>query len=101
VLDRLAPKRLELSVEPRVRSHCRFRNRGTEYVGDSGITWMSASTKRQCDRALVELRQVRRGEVRSVLAHEGREREDVPLQLASKGCQVLSLVHPLFHNRLD
>jgi hypothetical protein len=37
---------------PRVRSHCRFRNRSTEYVRESGVEWMSGSTKRQCDRAL-------------------------------------------------
>jgi hypothetical protein len=37
----------------RVRSHRRFRNRGTEYVSESGIEWMSGGTKRQCDRALV------------------------------------------------
>ena len=24
---------------PRVRSHCRFRKRGTEHVSDSGINW--------------------------------------------------------------
>jgi hypothetical protein len=34
------------------RSHCRFRNRGTEYVSTSGMKWMSGGTKRQCDRAL-------------------------------------------------
>jgi hypothetical protein len=37
---------------PRVRSHCRFRNRGTDYLGESGMKWMSGCTKRQCDRAL-------------------------------------------------
>jgi hypothetical protein len=37
---------------PRVRSHCRFRNRGTDYVREYGMKWMSFSTKRQCDRAL-------------------------------------------------
>jgi hypothetical protein len=37
---------------PRVRSQCRFSNRGTEYVSRSGIKWMSGSTKRQCDRTL-------------------------------------------------
>jgi hypothetical protein len=26
---------------PRVRSHCCFRKKGTEYVSDSGINWMS------------------------------------------------------------
>jgi hypothetical protein len=26
---------------PRVRSHCRFRHRGTTYVCDCGIKWMS------------------------------------------------------------
>jgi hypothetical protein len=40
-------------VRPRVRSHCRFRNRGAEYVRESGIKWMRGSTRRQCDRALV------------------------------------------------
>ena len=37
---------------PRVRSHCRFINRGTDPLSKSGIKWMSGSTKRQCDRAL-------------------------------------------------
>jgi hypothetical protein len=37
---------------PRVRSHCRFRNSGTEYVSDSGVKWMRGGTQRQCDRAL-------------------------------------------------
>ena len=37
---------------PRVRSHWRFRNKGTEYVSNSGIKWMRCGTKRQCDRAL-------------------------------------------------
>jgi hypothetical protein len=51
---------------PGVRSHCRFRNRGAEYVSESGITWMSGAeyviesgvkwmrggAKRQCGRAL-------------------------------------------------
>jgi hypothetical protein len=39
---------------PRVRSHCRLRNRRTEYVSASGIKRISGScsTKRQCDRAL-------------------------------------------------
>ena len=39
-------------VRPRVRSHCRFRNRSTEYVSKTGIKWMSGGTKRQCDGAL-------------------------------------------------
>jgi hypothetical protein len=36
---------------PGVRSHCRFRYRGTEHARKSG-NWMSGGTKRQCDRAL-------------------------------------------------
>jgi hypothetical protein len=40
--------------EPRVRPHCRFRNRGAEFVSVSGMKWMSGSAKRQCDRALPE-----------------------------------------------
>ena len=36
---------------PRVRSHHRFINRGTKYVRESGMKWMSDSTKQQHDRA--------------------------------------------------
>jgi hypothetical protein len=36
---------------PGVRSHCRFRSRGTEYVRESGMKWMSGGAKRQCGRA--------------------------------------------------
>ena len=28
-------------IPPRVRSHCRCRNRGTGYVSDSGVKWIS------------------------------------------------------------
>jgi hypothetical protein len=45
----LRPQRLP----GRVRSHCRFTNRGTEYVSYSGMKWMSGGTKQQCDRALL------------------------------------------------
>ena len=31
---------------------CRVRSRGTDPLSESGVTWMSGSTKRQCDRAL-------------------------------------------------
>jgi hypothetical protein len=42
---------------PRIRSHCRFRKKGTQYVSESGMKWMSGSTiKRQRDRALREPR---------------------------------------------
>jgi hypothetical protein len=41
-----------LKKPPRVRSHRRFRNRGTEYVSESGMKWMSGRTKRHCGRAL-------------------------------------------------
>ena len=37
---------------PRVRPHRRFRNSGTGYVSESGITWMGGGTQRRCDRAL-------------------------------------------------
>jgi hypothetical protein len=36
----------------RVKLHCRFINRGIEYVSGFGIKWTSGSAKRQCDRAL-------------------------------------------------
>ena len=45
----------------RVRSHCRFRNRGTEYVSEFGIKWLSGGAKRQCDRALAEPHAARAG----------------------------------------
>ena len=35
----------------RVRSHCRFRYRATEYVRKSGVKWMSGGATRQRDRA--------------------------------------------------
>jgi hypothetical protein len=41
-----------LSLGTRIRSHCRFRNSGTEYDRESGMKWMRGGTKRQCDRAL-------------------------------------------------
>jgi hypothetical protein len=50
-------------LPPRVRSHCRFRNKDTEYVRGSSIEWMSGGAKRQCDRALFPPSQtVRRAE---------------------------------------
>jgi hypothetical protein len=53
--------RVDLSAAPlggpgRARSHCRFRNRGTEYVSESSMKWMSGGTKRQCDRTLPRAR---------------------------------------------
>ena len=44
------------SIQGRVRSHCRFKNRGTEYVSESVMKWMSGGTKRECDRALSKVR---------------------------------------------
>jgi hypothetical protein len=41
----------EAARAPRARSHCRFRNRGTDYVSEPGMKRTSSSTKRQCDRA--------------------------------------------------
>jgi hypothetical protein len=40
----------------RVRSHCRFRNKGTEYLSKSDMIWMNGTTKRHCDRTLQVLR---------------------------------------------
>jgi hypothetical protein len=34
----------------RVRSHCRFRNRGTEYVSKCGIKRMGGSTRRRAQQ---------------------------------------------------
>jgi hypothetical protein len=42
----------DAGVLPRVRSHCRFRKRGTEYASESGMNWTSGGAKRECDRAL-------------------------------------------------
>ena len=56
-----AARRLrELRGELRVRSPCRFDNRGTDYVRESGMKRVSVSTKRQCNRTLGELRPVLR-----------------------------------------
>jgi hypothetical protein len=43
----------EGGVPPGVWSYRRFRNRGTEYISESGIKWIMGSTKRQCTRAQV------------------------------------------------
>jgi hypothetical protein len=53
----------EAGLRPRVWSHCRFRNRGTEYASKYGVKWASGGAKRQCDRALLGLR----GQLRKVL----------------------------------
>jgi len=45
-------KRFEATLAEGGRSHCRFRNRGTDFLSESGITRVSGSAKRQCDRAL-------------------------------------------------
>jgi hypothetical protein len=34
---------------PGVRPHCRFRNRGAEYVSERGMKRMRGRTKRPCD----------------------------------------------------
>ena len=60
---------------PRVRSHCRFRKRSTEYISGSGMKRMSGSTKRQCDRALCAPRRgwcARRGRARRRRARRRR-----------------------------
>jgi hypothetical protein len=51
--QRTHQRRRAPGLVPRVRSHCRFRSRGTEYVSESGMKWISGGTKRQCDRALI------------------------------------------------
>jgi hypothetical protein len=47
-----APRAPRRRARPRVRSHCRFRNRGTEYARAPGMKRMSGAATRQCDRAL-------------------------------------------------
>jgi hypothetical protein len=44
-------RRATAGPAPRIRSQCRFRNRGTDYLSESGIKWTSGSAKGQCDRA--------------------------------------------------
>ena len=48
----LAEDVIALLPPTRVRSYCRFRNRGTEYVSESCVKRMSSSAKQRCDRAL-------------------------------------------------
>jgi hypothetical protein len=51
-----APLAAPRGSQLKVRSHCRCRKRGTEYVSKSGIKWTSGRTKQQCDRDLSQLR---------------------------------------------
>jgi hypothetical protein len=48
------PFSVQDAVRPtaRIRSLCRFRNSGTEYLRKSGINWMIGCAKRKCDRTL-------------------------------------------------
>ena len=48
--DHPAVGRRQLRRPAGVRSHSRFRNRGTEYLSESGLKRMSGGTKRQCDQ---------------------------------------------------
>ena len=61
----------------RVRSHCRFRNRGAEYFSDSCIKWTSRSTKRQSERALgrTAVASLEGLGVQDALRHEEHERD--------------------------
>jgi hypothetical protein len=34
------------------RSHRRFIKKGTKYLSESGVAWMSGNTQRRCDRTL-------------------------------------------------
>jgi hypothetical protein len=54
----------------RGRSHCHFRNRGTEYLHESVIKWMRGGAQQQCERTLGAL-----GPVRAAAA-EGRRSRD-------------------------
>ena len=40
------------SASPGVRSHCRVRNGGTEYVRNSGMEWMGGGAKRRFGRVI-------------------------------------------------
>jgi hypothetical protein len=74
-----------VSSPPRARSHCCFRNRGTEYVSKSGMNWMSSSTKRQCDRAQSPPRRVSTRTPRRWNPRSERQRNG-----SSQPCGVLS-----------
>jgi hypothetical protein len=51
---RLEAAHHELSgLSPGVRSHCRFRTRGAESLGGSGLVELNGGAKRQCDRLLL------------------------------------------------
>jgi hypothetical protein len=53
LLLRLFRPLLQRGLVPRVRSHWRFSNRGTEYLSKSGMKWMNGSAKRLRGRALL------------------------------------------------
>jgi hypothetical protein len=43
--DAVVPEPVAARRGPRVRLHCRFRNRGTEYVSDTRMKWMNGRKK--------------------------------------------------------
>jgi hypothetical protein len=49
---RRACRRRRRGCRPRVRSHCRFRNRAADYLSEYGMKCLSGGTKRQCNRTL-------------------------------------------------
>jgi hypothetical protein len=54
-----APRAHSNRARRRARSNCQFRNRGTDYISESGMKWMSGGARRQCDRALARCRRGR------------------------------------------
>ena len=76
----------------------RFRNRGAEYMSESGVKWMSGSAKRQCDpepypgrrwveRAVNKARLQELGARVAARTAEGAPREKVA-KLAQKLCHL-------------
>jgi hypothetical protein len=52
-----APRAHSNLARRRARSNC--RNRGTDYISESGMKWISGGARRQCDRALARRRRGR------------------------------------------
>ena len=72
-------------VWARVRSHCRFRNRGPKYFSESGMKWMSGSAKRQCDRALCPTRADLVGSNAAARSSRAAEGQPVPGEVELSG----------------
>jgi hypothetical protein len=80
---------------PGVRSHCRFRQRGTADHSESGMKWMGGCTKRQRDRAAG----ITTPDASRQSTETFRLKPPSAAPCMSENDVRLSLVHPLFYTK--